>query len=159
MRTEFEVVGKPVSQGSKQSFPQMKDGKPMKRANGSLVIRTKEDCEGLEAWRSDVAVTARRAFEAAGGDALLHEAVRLTMCFHRPRPTAHFGTGRNAGKLKASAPKYPKQRPDTLKLARAVEDALTGVIWRDDSQVCRHVLDKDWGEYHHVVVVIETLDC
>lgn len=158
MQIEFEVTGKPAPQGSKRSFPQMKDGKPMKRPNGSLVLRTKEDSENLEAWRSDVAATARRAFKAVGGTGLLQDAVRLSVWFYRPRPRVHFGTGRNAGKLKSCAPKYPTPRPDTLKLARAIEDALTGVIWRDDSQVCRHRLGKYWGEYHHVVVLIETLD-
>lgn len=66
----------------------------------------------------------------------------LTLVFYRTRPKGHFGTGRNAGKLK---PKYaspfvtedtiPVQMPDLTKLIRATEDGLTGVIWKDDSQV------------------------
>lgn len=158
MRIEFEMLGKPATQGSKRSFPQFRGGKPMTRPDGRLVIRTQEDSADLEAWRADVAVTARRVFESLGGDGLLQDAARLGLHFYRPRPKTHFGTGCNAGKLKPSAPKYPTSTPDTLKLARAIEDALTGVVWRDDSQVCRHELAKDWGNCFRVTVVVETLD-
>lgn len=61
--------------------------------------------------------------------------VLLTLVFYRPRPKGHFGTGRNAGRLKDSAPDYPTIMPDLTKLIRATEDGLTGVIWKDDSQV------------------------
>jgi Holliday junction resolvase RusA-like endonuclease len=59
--------------------------------------------------------------------------------------------------LRASAPRYPTGRPDVLKLARACEDALTGVIWRDDAQIVVERLYKDWGEPARVLVEIEQL--
>jgi Holliday junction resolvase RusA-like endonuclease len=33
-----------------------------------------------------------------------------------------------------------------LKLARAVEDALTGVLWRDDAQIAIEQLSKHYAE-------------
>ena len=48
----------------------------------------------------------------------------LDLLFRFPRPRSHFGTGRNAGQLKPSAPFYVRTRPDLDKLARAVGDAL-----------------------------------
>jgi len=64
-------------------------------------------------------------------------AVRVAATFCVKRPAGHFGTGRNAGTLKASAPAFPTTRAkgDVDKLARALLDALTGVYFADDSQV------------------------
>ena len=35
--------------------------------------------------------------------------------------------------------------PDVLKLARGVEDALTGIVWRDDAQIVNESLNKVVG--------------
>ena len=61
--------------------------------------------------------------------------ITLKLVFMRDRPKGHYGQGRNAGKLKPSAPPYPTTKPDLDKLNRAVGDALTGIVWKDDSQV------------------------
>lgn len=53
-----------------------------------------------------------------------------------PRPKSHFGTGRNASKLKPSAPAVPATKPDLDKLARLVGDSLTNAgVLRDDAQI------------------------
>lgn len=64
-------------------------------------------------------------------------AVKVTCYFARPK--SHYGTGRNAGKLKDSAPPYPisKGRNDLDKLLRLIFDAMSGIVYEDDSQVCR----------------------
>ena len=82
----------------------------------------------------------------------------MTIVFIRPRPQGHYGTGRNEGKLKESAPRYLSKTPDTLKLGRAIEDAITGVIWRDDSQVVEHYLSKRFGARYTTIVRIEALE-
>jgi len=159
---EFEVVGKAVSQGSTRSVPMRNRGGGLLMKDGRPVLRpVHQNAEKLLAWRQEVAQAARKAYSGP----LLIGAVRLSLVFFRPRPKGHFGTGRNAGKLKTSAEDYPIQRPDVLKLARAVEDALTGVIWRDDSQVVEYGpwddhtpgLAKRWGPFR-VAVRIESLD-
>lgn len=65
--------------------------------------------------------------------------IGVMLTFFFPRPKSHFGSGRNAGKLKASAPEFPitKGRNDLDKLVRLVLDGMTGVVYVDDSQVCR----------------------
>jgi Holliday junction resolvase RusA-like endonuclease len=55
------------------------------------------------------------------------------MTFVMPRPNNHFNYGEE---LKMGMPFYHTVKPDRIKLARAVEDALTGIIWVDDSQCC-----------------------
>ncbi|MET7776258.1 RusA family crossover junction endodeoxyribonuclease [Streptomyces mirabilis] len=86
----------------------------------------------------------REAVKSAALDALaydevwrpLNEPVRLDVTFTLRRPKHHFGTGRNAGVLKASAPSHPTGKPDLDKLVRSSQDALkdAGVLL-DDSVV------------------------
>ena len=116
----FTVHGEARPAGSKRAFVNPKTGK---------AIVTDTSGKAGKTWRSDV----RGAAGLAYGGPLLDEPLRVTMTFYRQRPRSHYGTGRNADVLKLSAPRYPAKRPDLLKLARAVEDALTGIIWRDDS--------------------------
>jgi len=74
--------------------------------------------------------------QKVGRPTLTFEPVILKLTFHMSRPSNHYGTGRNKGVLKAKAAnELHVKRPDLTKLTRAVEDALTGLIWKDDSQV------------------------
>lgn len=89
------------------------------------------------------------------------EPVLLTLVFYRPRPKGHFGTGRNAGTLKASAPSYPTTMPDLTKLIRATEDGLTKIVWRDDSQVVAQQTFKLYADPPHkpgVLIRVEKLE-
>jgi hypothetical protein len=45
----------------------------------------------------------------------------------------------------------------TDKTARAIEDALTGVLWRDDSQVVQGTDQKTYGECYLTVVNVTEL--
>ena len=75
------------------------------------------------------------------------EPVWMSLEFVMPRPKEHFGTGRNAGKLKSSAPRWcTTKNSDRTNLLKAVEDALTGIVWDDDSQVVDGPLRKSYGE-------------
>jgi Holliday junction resolvase RusA-like endonuclease len=57
--------------------------------------------------------------------------------FYLPRPGGHFGTGRNAGLVKNSAPLWPAVKPDLDKLERAVFDSLESAgVWGNDSICC-----------------------
>lgn len=87
---------------------------------------------------------AQAAGEVYNGD-LLCGAIELSCVMHFARPKSHYGTGRNAGRLKASAPARHTQAPDAGKVMRAVEDSLTGVVYRDDRQICRYGrVEKIW---------------
>lgn len=68
--------------------------------------------------------------------------VKLTLRYFMVRSKGHFGTGRNAGRLKDSAPAYHTKKPDLDKLNRAISDALTGIVWKDDSQVVKQDIEK-----------------
>jgi Holliday junction resolvase RusA-like endonuclease len=125
---EFFVAGTARTAGSKTAVEQP-FGPPKVRHAGKY---TKD-------WMDKIAWFAMQKF---GRICLLRGPLILTLWFYRERPKGHYGSGRNAGRLKDSAPLRPTTLPDNVKLARAVEDALTGVIWKDDAQICDHFIHK-----------------
>jgi Holliday junction resolvase RusA-like endonuclease len=57
--------------------------------------------------------------------------------------------------LKASAPIAPPVKPDVLKLARAVEDAMSGIIYKDDAQIVTERLCDRYGILPGVAIQVE----
>lgn len=128
------VPGVPEPQGSMRSFTPKGWQRPILTS----------DNPDLKAWRARIAGPARHAMgmrePVAAGIALT-----MTLVFYMPRPRGHFGTGKNEHLLKASAPRFHTVKPDADKLARAVGDALTGIVYHDDSQVVDVVSRKCYG--------------
>ncbi|MGH9932948.1 MAG: RusA family crossover junction endodeoxyribonuclease [Pyrinomonadaceae bacterium] len=149
-RINFTVLGDAKPAGSKRAFAlKRRDGSPVLRPNGTQVVTVVDANPNSKPWKQEVARAAREAY---CGD-LLDGPLRLHLKFFRPRPKGHFTT---TGLSKAGRESIaPTTKPDVLKLARAVEDSLTGVIWRDDSQVVVELLTKEWGEPARVEVVVE----
>lgn len=85
---------------------------------------------------------------------MLEGPLRVRFDFVFPRPAGHFGTGKNASVLKPSAPPYPAQRPDTTKLVRSAEDALKGILWRDDSQIVSQFATKRYGPQAGMAITV-----
>lgn len=83
-------------------------------------------------------------------------ACSLSARFHLARPADHWGTGRNIGQLRPSAPSAPVGRPDVDNYVKLVADALNGHWWADDSQiVCLAGVHKLYvlpGEEPHTVL-------
>lgn len=86
--------------------------------------------------------------------------ISVTAIFMFQRPKSHFGTGRNADRLKPKAPKYHVQRPDRDNCEKALTDTLSKMgFWKDDDQVCAGEIKKDWVIDHPGVWVrIEPLE-
>lgn len=101
-----------------------------------------DDCARNGSWRQTVQVFAVQAYKGPPLTAPL--AISATFILTRPR--CHYGTGKNAHKLKASAPKHPTTKPDATKLFRSTEDALTGILWRDDAQIILQNIKKEYGD-------------
>lgn len=118
----FQVDGRPRPQGSACWRP-TRNGK---------VARIPD--RASEHWRERVAAAAERAMAEQQLEPLAGP-VTVSIGFRIPRPACHYGTGRNAGRLKAGAPQHPIGPPDLDKLERAILDGLTSTALRDDSQV------------------------
>jgi Holliday junction resolvase RusA-like endonuclease len=142
-RVEFTVLGLPQPQGSK-TVVQQKGRRPRAIEDNPLTVP----------WRATVAAAAQAAMN---GRQLRSGPLRMRVVFVFPRPAAHFGTGRNHGKLKASAPLYCRTRPDVDKLLRAIGDALTGLVFRDDAQVVIVSAEKHYGEPPCAHVTVDEL--
>lgn len=100
------VPGRAAAQGSKRHV-----------GGGRLV----EQSKAVAPWRTTVAWHAAQVFDGPLADGPIAVAIEFVM----PRP---------ASCPKRSTPPAVK-RPDCDKLCRAIFDALSGVIWRDDSLV------------------------
>jgi Holliday junction resolvase RusA-like endonuclease len=140
----FVVAGKPEPQGSTKSFGYIPKDKAtgaqrMQRTKtGKLVpvilTATTSDNPKNSDWRRTVGFAARAALSdlnlirAAEGKARIMQPiegpVQLTVRFYLPRPKY----------LKARETPHVT-RPDASKLLRSLEDAMTGIVYRDDGQI------------------------
>jgi Holliday junction resolvase RusA-like endonuclease len=134
---KITIYGRPVSQGSL-----IRTRWSMRDANGAT----------LHPWRDNVrsaAVNALILDQIVGQPDVSfgHDPVAVQITFTFARPASHFGTGRNAAFVKASAPRFPSSHAvgDIDKLARACLDALTDAgTFADDSQVVSLHARKVW---------------
>ena len=76
---------------------------------------------------------------------IFHGPLRVTLDFYEIRPKSHFRTGKYAGELKASAPKYNTSRRDVDNLCKFILDALNKRLYDDDSQVVELHSTKRWA--------------
>lgn len=143
----FTVYGKAEPAGSKRGFA-------YKRKGGGTGVAISDANPKSRGWKNAVAAA---AFEAFGKRELLRGPLAVSFVFFQTRPRSHYRTGHNHQVLKASAPKYPTGRPDVLKLSRAVEDALTGIVWHDDSQIVNEKLFKRYADQACVEIYVEKL--
>lgn len=121
------VYGTPGPQGSKRGFVNKKTG---------AVIMV-ESSGKVKPWREAVK---HAAIEARDGGLPIVGPVAVSMVFTFARPAGHFGSGKNAGTVKANAPERPHGRPDLSKLARSTEDALTDArAYEDDARIVEYI--------------------
>ena len=64
--------------------------------------------------------------------------VKMEVVFWFARPKSHFGTGKNAAKLKPSAPVFHTSKPDVDNLMKLLKDGMAKIAWDDDRQVCEY---------------------
>ena len=83
------------------------------------------------------------AYQALGGKEPTTEPVSVEIEFVFSRPKAHY---RANGDVKPKAPSPHTKKPDLDKLERAVLDGMTGLVFVDDSQVCRLFARKRYAE-------------
>lgn len=132
----FTVYCHPEPQGSSRAFTP----KGWKRP---IITSANPD---LKSFRQEVSKAAMVARQQAGVNDLIfgkHEPVEVRFAFYFMRP-----------------PSAPKKRtchvvrPDADKLCRSCFDALTGIIWADDSQVVRIYAEKHYGMPERVELTV-----
>lgn len=128
----FTVLGKAQPQGSVRAF--MVGGKP----------RLTSDNEKMKPWRQQVGWAALEA----RGEFFAHRntPVRAIYSFYLAPPQKL-----PKGRTRATA------KPDVDKLIRAISDALTGVVWEDDSQLVEVTAKKQYGLPPRTEITVESL--
>jgi len=120
MEITFDVLGRPAPQGSKKSI-----------GNNRFI----EASKFLPAWRTAVCVAAERAV-AEQNWARVSGPVELEVMFYLDRPSS----------ISSNKRPYPVVPPDVDKLLRGVGDALSGVVYDDDSQIVRILAWKQYAD-------------
>lgn len=143
---KFEVEGKASPSGSKKGFINRKTGRVM-------MVDT---AKGKDNWQAWVRLKATTAANLAGFKPS-RKPFYLEVHFYFARPKSHYGSGKNADKLKPDAPLGHIQKPDATKLMRCTEDALKEILWFDDSQVIDQRARKHWAKRDYVEITIAEL--
>lgn len=122
----FVVRGIPVPQGSMRAFLPKGTKRP-------VVVHGKP--KELSSWRHDIQHEAARSAKEVGLLSPTSGPVEVYLRFYLRVPKS----------LPKTKKKRPTKRPDIDKLARSALDALTGVIFEDDSQVCKLAATKSYA--------------
>lgn len=123
--TRIEVLGTPVPEGSTKAIPyKSRDG-----ATKVAIMHNKSS--ELMDWRYRIA----KEYKESGGEYTEQYGVDIHVEFIFTRPKS----------VKAEKRPNMTVKPDVDKLLRAVMDALTGVAYKDDSQVVSVTAAKRYG--------------
>jgi Holliday junction resolvase RusA-like endonuclease len=122
----FTADGLPQPKGSTRSFRHAVTG----------AVVTTHDNPKTRNWQGRVASAAADAAQAAGWPLVVAGAVSVEARFTLLRPLS----------VSLRRRPYHVVKPDLDKLLRAVGDALTGVLWRDDAQVVTWLAAKRYAE-------------
>lgn len=127
----FTVFGTPVPQGSMRGFKR-----------GKHVILT-SDNTNLKPWRQEIAGAATVEVTKQGFAPIKRpHAAWLIATYYFDRPKS----------VKKTLEKTTK--PDLDKLLRATKDALKGIIYDDDSQVMKAIVEKVYGSPARVDITV-----
>lgn len=117
---EFFVPGIPAPKGSKKAFV---------RGKRAVLVNANDK---TKPWEASISAAAYEHWTMQG-NAMLDEPVHMVLLFTMPQPTS---------RKKA---KECDRKPDIDKLARSVLDALSGIVFVDDSRVTKLNCSKIYG--------------
>ena len=129
---EFVVCGRAEPAGSKRAIPVARDWKTRPGVRWRVVDANPR----AKSWQAEVA---KAAAAAMGERELLDGPLFLFATFYAPKP-------------KSVRRAFPTVKPDLTKLLRGLEDAMTGVIYRDDAQIIEQFMSKRYGTQARVHV-------
>ncbi|MDW5563539.1 MAG: RusA family crossover junction endodeoxyribonuclease [Methanomassiliicoccus sp.] len=121
----FVVLGEPTPEGSTRAYYI----KALDRT-----VTTHQNKKGLQAWRNRVATEAQRALDGREWKCDPCSAYSVSVDFVLSRPPS----------VPEHRRLHPTVKPDIDKLVRAINDALTGILFSDDCQVVAMSMSKDY---------------
>lgn len=148
------LSGIPAPGGSKNAFPVYSKGKLILKDGRPIIRLVDAGGKANAAWKKAVSLQAFTQFKEAPWNC----PISVEFHFVMPRPKYHFGTGKNAERLKDDAPTFHDVKPDLTKLIRSTEDALTGRLWTDDAQIWFQSGSKVYGANTGVFIKMRALE-
>lgn len=134
------IHGKPQPAGSKRGFV----------IKGRAVLTDAN--KNSKPWQSMVKAAALDAIP--DNWELVEGPVVMWLTFGRVRPKSHYNAKGELNK-KGREALFPTTKPDSTKLVRGVEDALTKLVWYDDAQVIDQHARKIWDSTEYCEVRID----
>lgn len=139
----FEVLGEPAPKGSMRAMNRKSDGRAMLVPGGTSVNQRK-----LRVWTQAIRSRVVEMLGEARDPLFVEQSLSVELLFRLPRPAS------------VKTPRPMAQKDDVDKLARAVLDALTGVLYDDDGRIAVLRVEKQWSDplKRGVVISVEQLD-
>lgn len=111
-------------------------GRPRISRNGGVYTP-----DETRAFENDIKLLAKTQWKIAP----IEGAVRMDIWFILVRP-------------KSSKKVHPSVKPDLTNYCKAIEDALNGICYLDDGQVCVQNTCKQYGEAYEIIVEVSSLE-
>jgi Holliday junction resolvase RusA-like endonuclease len=99
----------------------------------------------------------RRMVRSLAPERPLDEPLEVIIFTFYARPKNHYGTGRNANKLKELAPWWKDTKPDPDNIGKVYLDALKGLFWIDDARICAGPVIKQYSEIPRTEIYINKI--
>ena len=141
---ELTVLGEPNAQKRHRGVSRGRDGKPLP------FVRSYDPSK---ATKRDL----KRLVQAEAPDKPFLGPLRVDVYFYFAYRKGDYRTGRNAGVLKETAPIWKDTGKDRDNCDKLILDALTGIFWLNDSQVCDGRIKKLYSERPRTEIYIKRL--
>lgn len=137
-----------------------------RHCKSSVLVNTVDSCKKSPEWKRTVHKAALAEMKKKGLRTIDLQTegrtglvpLKLILRFYQTRPKSHYRTGKFADILRDDAPEFPTDVPDATKLTRAVEDALMGAVFKEDSAIVRQSNSKEFGREDCVVVEVWVIE-
>jgi Holliday junction resolvase RusA-like endonuclease len=119
--------------------------------NGAMLpAGTAESRKRMYQWREDIRHEAKLAMD---GRPPMVGPIRLMVEFRMPVPSSTIRKYQHGWLCHT-------KKPDVDKLFRMLSDAMTAIVWKDDSQVCFSTINKvyAWNGATGAMVIVEEVD-
>jgi len=147
-RAEFSVLGEPVPRPRQRH-------RILTKPNGTqIVVNYTPARHPVNRYKAEIQAAARTAWRLVAGPVMTLEPVQLRVCFVFPR-LASTPKRASPGRLPYTSP-----RGDVDNLLKALQDAMIGIVYRDDGQIVRCMAER-WraaiGEAAATHVIVERI--
>ena len=131
-------------------------GKPIAKKRPKFARRGRHVCTYSD-QKTDEGRFLLQCMDVFHDKAPMEGALEVNMIFVFERPKSHFGTGRNEGVLKKTAPKFHTKKPDIDNLEKFAADCLNKLAWKDDSQIIISKTMKLYGQVAKTKIEIKQI--